>query len=73
MMRFCLRGSALCLIAALLFGCSSVAPWERGHLAKMDTALSTHGLRESYRTHVHMSRESAAGATGEGVGGCGCY
>ena len=60
-------------LSACLAGCTSVAPWERGNLAQPQMTGATHSLRRGYRTHVQMSRESAAGAEGEGVGGCGCY
>lgn len=64
----------LCIGAIVcLEGCGSVPPWERGNLAQPQMTGATHPLRRSYRTHVQMSRESAAGAEGEGVGGCGCY
>lgn len=63
---------AVCLLTCLA-GCTAVAPWERGNLAQPQMTGETHPLRRSFRSHVQMSRESAAGAEGEGVGGCGCY
>ena len=58
----------------LLTGCASVAPWERGNLAKPEMALDAHPSQTLFRSHAYSSREAAqsSGSTGSG-GGCGCY
>jgi hypothetical protein len=63
----------LLLLCAVLVGCASVEPWERGRLAKPHMALEPHPMLRALRSHVYASREAAtAGSAGEG-GGCGCY
>jgi hypothetical protein len=65
-------GIAVCLFLALS-GCSSVAPWERGNLAKPIMAPDPAPLQSSLRVHVYASREAAGAATfGAAGGGCGC-
>jgi len=62
----------LLLMAAFLSGCS-VAPWERGDLAKSQMALDSHPLQTEFRSHAYGSRESATGSSAGAGGGCGCY
>jgi len=65
-------GGAFCLVLALS-GCTSVAPWERGNLAKPIMAPDPAPLQSSLRVHVYASREAAGAATfGAAGGGCGC-
>lgn len=66
--------SALLLVLSLsMAGCSTVAPWERGNLAKPHMALETNPGQRVVRVHVYNSREAAAGGDSAGGGGCGCY
>lgn len=61
-------------VITILSGCSSVAPWERGVLAKPQMALDPHPLQSGVRLHNYGSREGGAGTNAEGGGGgCGCY
>ncbi|WP_233144709.1 DUF4266 domain-containing protein [Methyloprofundus sedimenti] len=53
--------------------CSSVAPWERGNLAKPQMAIDPHPMQNSLRGHVYGSREAAGAISAGGGGGCGCY
>ena len=64
----------ICLILFNLFitGCS-VAPWERGNLAKPQMALDSHPGQTEYRGHAYGSREAATGSSVGAGGGCGCY
>lgn len=64
--------SALILSCALLGACSTVQPWERGHLAHPDMAWAPDGLRDALNEHVHFSKEASSGSAGLGGGGCGC-
>jgi len=65
-------GVTLCLALALS-GCTSVAPWERGNLAKPIMAPDPAPLQSTLRVHVYASREAAGAATfGAAGGGCGC-
>ncbi|MDF1584568.1 MAG: DUF4266 domain-containing protein [Methyloprofundus sp.] len=60
--------------SSALIGCSSVAPWERGILAKPQMALDPHPLQSIQRAHHYSSREAgAASNASSGGGGCGCY
>lgn len=59
-------------IASLLSGCTHVAPYERGDLARPSMRPETEANEQSFRTHVHDSREGATGGHGSTGGGCGC-
>jgi hypothetical protein len=63
----------LVMLGIGLSGCASVAPWERGNLAKPEMALNANAMQNSLRTHVYGSREAAAGGDSASGGGCGCY
>lgn len=54
-------------------GCSPVAPWERGTLAKPQMALDPYPLQSAIRAHNYGSREAASGSSSASGGGCGCY
>jgi len=60
------------LFSASITGCS-VAPWERGNLAKPQMALDSHPLQTEFRGHAYGSREAATGSSVGAGGGCGCY
>lgn len=66
--------SANILIGALamLNGCSEVAPWERGNLAKPDMAITPNTNLNHFRDHIFTSREASQGGHSSGGGGCGC-
>jgi len=68
---------ASCLIlaaCAVLPGCKSVAPWERGNLAKMQMEIDPHPLQSEIQSHNYSSREAAPShKSSSGGGGCGCY
>jgi hypothetical protein len=68
--RACLLVLGPCLVLA---GCSAVAPWERGHLAKPQMAAEALAAQRSVLEHIYESREAAAGRTTAKGGGCGCY
>jgi hypothetical protein len=61
-------GVLICLSA----GCTAVAPYQRGYLARSDMALEpaigTHVALEK----VFASKEAANGTARVGGGGCGC-
>ena len=63
---------AAVLLSLMLTGCS-VAPWERGNLAKPQMALDSHPMQTDFRGHAYGSRESATGSSVGAGGGCGCY
>jgi hypothetical protein len=62
------------ILLLLLSGCTSVAAWERGYLAKPQMALEPNPLQHHIHLHNYFSREAAASThSGDGGGGCGCY
>ena len=71
-----LRLALLTLVSAMsvtLPGCASVAPWERGNLAKPQMALDHDPAQTEVRSHVYSAREAAASSSASAGGGCGCY
>lgn len=63
----------LTLIAAgLVTGCTHVAPWERGTLARRDMAITPNPARHQLRDHVLVSKEASQGGHHGASGGCGC-
>ena len=53
-------------------GCSSVAAWERGNLAKKEMALDPNPNLSHLRDHIFTSREASQGGRANSGGGCGC-
>jgi len=72
MNKYKIYGLLSLLMSASLSGCS-VAPWERGDLAKSQMALDSHPLQTEFRGHAYGSREAATGSSVGAGGGCGCY
>jgi hypothetical protein len=66
------RGVSLLALCGLFSGCASVAPWERGTLARPQMALEPYPLEAAVRHHMFFSREAVSGGYGIGGGGCGC-
>ncbi len=68
------RAAALLMLAmlALAPGCATVAPYERGQLARPTMDLEHEYGEVGFRAHVHDSREGATGGHGSTGGGCGC-
>jgi len=62
-----------CLIAtALLTGCQTVQPWERGTLAEYMMRPDRDSLHSTMSEHIYFSREASSGGRGVGGSGCGC-
>ncbi|MFO1250651.1 MAG: DUF4266 domain-containing protein [Inhella sp.] len=55
-----------------LSACTTVAPWERGVLAKPQMAVDPSPMRSSWRNHVEGSRQAARSGSAAQGGGCGC-
>jgi hypothetical protein len=62
----------LCVALLAAAGCTPLAPWERGTLAKPAMALDPNSAQSAMRTHVRISREAASGGGATSGGGCGC-
>lgn len=60
------------LIFILLLSACTVAPWERGNLAKREMLVTPDPVRSSLRAHVFDSKEASSGGSGTVGGGCGC-
>lgn len=58
--------------AAVLSGCQSVKPWERGNLADYTMRPDRDVLAAAMADHIYFSREGSTGGRGVGGGGCGC-
>lgn len=63
----------LSIFGMAISGCSTVAAWERGNLAKPQMALDPTPLQSALRNHTYGSREAASGGDAGSGGGCGCY
>lgn len=72
MARTVTKLSLLLLPVSLLGACAPVQPWERGHLAQANMALSADPLRDAMDEHVYNSKEASSGGIGAAGGGCGC-
>lgn len=63
----------ICMFTLLLvIPACSVAPWERGNLAKRQMLISPNPTHSALRAHVFESKEASSGGLGAGGGGCGC-
>lgn len=60
------------LMLAILAGCTTVQPWQRGHLAEPTMAWSPDEMDAALDDHVFFAKEASTGGTGLGGGGCGC-
>jgi len=67
-----LRAAFLAALVALLPGCTTVQPWERGILADRTMRPDADPLGEAQSEHIYFSREAHAGGKDVGGGGCGC-
>lgn len=64
-------GSGL-LGSGLLFGCASVAPYEKEHLADPILALDAETAEEAREVKWLEAREGSTGGVGGAGGGCAC-
>ncbi len=60
------------LLVAVLCGCETVQPWERGLLAKEEMQWQSDVMESQLRNQIHASKEASSGGTGAAGGGCGC-
>ena len=58
-------------LSCLISGCS-VAPWERGNLAKREMLITPNPAHSALREHVYDSKQASSGGSGAAGGGCGC-
>jgi hypothetical protein len=60
------------LLAALGCGCTTVAPYQRGYLARPDMALEAGRGTAIALEKTYAAKEAASGGASVGGGGCGC-
>ncbi|HEX4332504.1 MAG TPA: DUF4266 domain-containing protein [Usitatibacter sp.] len=60
------------LVAATLCGCTAVAPYQRGYLARDDMAFDPSPGTARALEKTYSAKEGASGGASVGGGGCGC-
>lgn len=61
-----------CALALVLAGCASVAPYQRGYLARGDMAMDADPGTAKAIEKTYAAKEAASGGAAVGGGGCGC-
>jgi hypothetical protein len=64
--------ATLVLAALAAAGCTSVAPYQRGYLAREDMALDPSPGTARAIEKTYSAKEAASGGAAVGGGGCGC-
>jgi hypothetical protein len=64
--------ATLVLAALAAGGCTSVAPYQRGYLAREDMALDPSPGTARAIEKTYSAKEAASGGAAVGGGGCGC-
>ena len=67
-----MRMLAVMLACAALVGCTAVAPYQRGYLAREDMALDASPGTMKAIEKTYSAKEAASGGAAVGGGGCGC-
>ena len=67
-----LRPVAAALAALAIGGCATVAPYQRGYLARPDMALDANPGTAKALEKTFAAKEAASGGASVGGGGCGC-
>jgi len=62
----------LLLLAASMAACTSVAPYQRGYLARPDMAFEDSQGNARALEKTYAAKEAASGGASVGGGGCGC-
>ncbi|HMW70639.1 MAG TPA: DUF4266 domain-containing protein [Cellvibrionaceae bacterium] len=56
----------------LLQGCTHVAPYQRGALAKPEMSWSPDHQDATLQKHIYFAKEASSGGAEAAGGGCGC-
>ena len=73
MKRFVTSALGVAILAAFVAGCSHVKPWQREHMARIETQLERTEPNRDYEDDMWSVREAALGGGSRvGGGGCGC-
>jgi hypothetical protein len=67
LLHWCLIGASACACA-----CTTVAPYQRGYLARDDMALEGNPGFSKAIEKTFAAKEAASGGASVGGGGCGC-
>lgn len=67
-----MRSLCLALAALCAAGCTAVAPYQRGYLAREDMALDADLGTAKAIEKTYSAKEAASGGAAVGGGGCGC-
>jgi uncharacterized protein DUF4266 len=67
-----MRRAVLLLLAAAVAACTSVAPYQRGYLARPDMAFEDSQGNARALEKTYSAKEAASGGASVGGGGCGC-
>ena len=67
-----IRPWSILLIAAVLQGCETVEPWERGTLARDEMQWQKDVMESRLRDQMYTSKEASSGGSGAAGAGCGC-
>ena len=71
-MRLPVARAVAAVLALAVCGCTSVAPYQRGYLARSDMALDTNPGMTKALEKTYSAKEAASGGASVGGGGCGC-
>jgi len=55
-----------------LSACSTVHPWQKADLARLDMAWDADSQLNAFRNHIYFSKEGSSSDTHSAGGGCGC-
>ncbi|MGZ5035646.1 MAG: DUF4266 domain-containing protein [Usitatibacter sp.] len=66
------RFTLVLVLAAAVSGCTAVAPYQRGYLARDDMALDPDPGTAKAIEKTYAAKEAASGGAAVGGGGCGC-
>jgi hypothetical protein len=68
-----MRRQSICVLLALaIAGCTTVAPYQRGYLARPDMAIGADPGTTRALDKTFDAKEAARGGASVGGGGCGC-
>ena len=67
-----IRALALAVLSLAVSACASVAPYQRGHLARPDMAFEDSPGAAKALEKVFVAKEAASGSSSVGGSGCGC-
>ena len=67
-----IKGMLFVVVIAILSGCTTVSPWQRGTLAKPEMSWNPDPLAATLDGHIYFAKEASFGGSSAAGGGCGC-